>query len=203
MKNTILVLITMVLLTAGCTEKGVRLPIVSSGAFVEVSPSGAQTPEQRGAYLVSIMGCHDCHTPWKMGPAGPEPDMDLALSGHPEQIGPIPATPKLEGPWVWSGAGTNTAFAGPWGVSYTMNLTPDENTGIGIWTPELFIKTIRTGKHWGTSRPIAPPMPWTVYRNASDEDLKAIFAYLRTLKPITNHVPDYQPPDAAPATAGQ
>ena len=203
MKNTILVLImiTIALLASGCLEQGTTMPVLASNVGVIPASPQKQTPEKRGEYLVSIMGCHDCHTPWVMGPKGPEPDMTRALSGHPEQIGSISARPKFEGEWVWSGAGTNTAFTGPWGVSYTMNLTPDENTGIGIWTEDLFLKTIRTGKHWGTSRPIMPPMPWTVYRNATDEDLKAIYAYLRTIKPITNHVPDYEPPDAAP-TAG-
>jgi hypothetical protein len=129
-----------------------------------------------------------------MGEHGPEPDMSRALSGHPEQIGPLPAAVHSTGAWVWSGAGTNTAFSGPWGVSYTANLTPDQNTGLGIWTEEMFIKTIRTGRHMGVSRPINPPMPWSVYRNATDDDLKAIYAYLRSLKPVTNHVPDYQPP---------
>jgi len=147
----------------------------------------------RGEYLVKTMGCHDCHTPWKLGPHGPEPDMARALSGHPEQIGRLPARPG-SGPWVWSGAGTNTAFAGPWGVSYTANLTPDQNTGLGIWTEEMFVKTIRTGRHMGVSRPINPPMPWPAYRNATDEDLHAIYSYLRTLKPIVNHVPEYQEP---------
>ena len=72
------------------------------------------------------------------------------------------------------------------------NLTPDQNTGLGFWTEEMFIKAIRTGRHMGVSREILPPMPWTAFRNASDEDLKSIYAYLRTLKPIVNHVPDAQ-----------
>jgi len=148
----------------------------------------------RGAYIVNTSGCHDCHTPWKMGPKGPEPDMTLALSGHPESL-KMPPPPKLnDGSWVWTGAGTNTAFAGPWGVSYTANLTPDELTGLGIWTDDLFIKTIRSGRHWGTSRPILPPMPWSVYSNLTDEDLRSVFAYLRTIKPIKNHVPEPLPP---------
>lgn len=150
----------------------------------------------RGKYLVSSVGCHDCHTPWKMGPKGPEPDMTLALSGHPESF-KLPPPPKLgNGPWVWTAVGTNTAFAGPWGVSFTANLTPDKLTGLGIWTEDTFIKTIRTGKHWGVSRPILPPMPWSVYRNMTDEDLKSVFAYLRTIKPIKNHVPEPLPPPA-------
>lgn len=151
----------------------------------------------RGKYIVDTAGCHDCHTPWKVGPNGPEPDMTLALSGHPEGM-KLPPPPKLgNGPWVWTAAGTNTAFAGPWGVSYTANLTPDRMTGIGIWTEDIFLKTIRTGRHWGVSRPILPPMPWTVYRNMTDEDLKSVFAYLRTVKPIRNQVPEPLPPPPA------
>jgi hypothetical protein len=150
----------------------------------------------RGQYIVNTAGCHDCHTPWKVGPKGPEPDMTLALSGHPESM-KLPPPPKLgNGPWVWTAAGTNTAFAGPWGVSYTANLTPDKLTGLGIWTEDIFIKTIRTGRHWGVSRPILPPMPWSVYRNLTDEDLKSVFAYLRTVKPIKNQVPEPVPPPA-------
>ena len=161
-------------------------------AAAENAGSSTQAVE-RGKYLVSIMGCHDCHTPFKLGPNGPEPDMARALSGHPEQVGALqPAA--VGGTWGWAGAPTNTAFSGPWGISYTANLTPDQNTGLGIWTEDMFMRAIRLGKHMGTSRPIMPPMPWPMYRNATDQDLRAIFAYLRTLEPITNHVPDYQPP---------
>src|SRR4051794_22258765 len=151
----------------------------------------------RGQYLVTIMGCHDCHTPLKMGPKGPEPDFSRALSGHPEQMGSL-APAKLPAPWMWAGAPTNTAFAGPWGVSYAANLTPDQNSGMGIWTEEMFVKAIRTGRHMGTSREILPPMPWPAFRNANDEDLKSIYAFLRSIKPVTNHVPDVQ---EAPAVA--
>lgn len=143
----------------------------------------------RGEYLVTIGGCNDCHTPWKMGMNGPEPDMSRALSGHPQNV-PMPTPPKGSASWNWSGAATNTAFAGPWGVSFARNLTPDELTGIGIWTEEMFITTIRTGKHWGVSRPILPPMPWFNYAKMKDEDLRAVYAYLRTLRPVKNQVPD-------------
>jgi cytochrome c553 len=153
---------------------------------------------ERGEYIVMTSGCHDCHTPWKMGAEGPEPDMSLALSGHPESL-VMPQAPDLgQGAWVWAGSGTNTAFAGPWGVSFTANLTPEPLTGIGIWTEDIFIKTIRSGRHWGVSRPILPPMPWQVYRNLTDEDLKSVFAYLRTLKPIQNQVPEPLPPTQQP-----
>ena len=170
----------------------VALTLIAAGCSTPAANTSSDRA-QRGQYLVSIMACNDCHTPFKMGPNGPEPDVTRALSGHPEQIGPLPAAAAAE-PWLWAGAATNTAFTGPWGVSYTANLTPDQNTGLGIWTEEMFIKAIRTGKHMGTSRDILPPMPWPMYRNATDEDLKSIYAYLRTLKPIVNHVPDIQPP---------
>jgi cytochrome c553 len=144
---------------------------------------------ERGAYLVKLMVCNDCHTPWKMGPQGPEPDMTRELSGHPQDLTMPPAPALGEGPWVWAGAGTNTAFAGPWGVSFTANLTPDPETGLGKWTEETFIQALRTGRHEGQGRPILPPMPWPWFGQASDEDLRAIFAYLQSLPPIKNRVP--------------
>ncbi len=148
--------------------------------------------EARGKYLVNAIGCTDCHTPLKMGPKGPEPDMTRFLSGHPERVGPLKAVAP-RGPWLWAGAATNTAFSGPWGISYAANLTPDQNTGLGIWTEDMFVKALRTGRHMGVSREILPPMPWTALRTLSDDDLRSIYAYLRTLKPVTNHVPDAQP----------
>ena len=153
---------------------------------------------ERGKYLVSIVGCNDCHTPLKMGPKGPEPDMSRYLSGHPEQMGALSAVAP-RGPWLWAGAATNTAYSGPWGISYSANLTPDQNSGLGIWTEEMFVKALRTGRHMGVSREILPPMPWPALRNATDEDLKSIYAFLRSIKPIVNHVPDVTPPAAAVA----
>lgn len=145
---------------------------------------------KRGDYLVNSMGCGDCHTPMKMGPNGPEHDMDRFLSGHPagEQLPPPPAP---SGPWIISVSATGTAWSGPWGISYTQNLTPDPETGVsGTYTEEQFIMTIREGKKQGRGRAILPPMPWPVIRNLTDDDLKAIYAYLKTVKPVKNRVPD-------------
>jgi mono/diheme cytochrome c family protein len=175
---------------AGCSDR--------TGS-VKVSAADQSARVERGKYLVTMIGCNDCHTPLKMGAKGPEPDMARFLSGHPEQMGPLPAA-TAQGPWLWAGAATNTAFAGPWGVSYAANLTPDRNTGLGIWTEEMFVTAIRTGRHMGTSREILPPMPWPAFRNATDEDLRSIYAYLRSLPPVTNHVPDIQPPPAPTRT---
>lgn len=171
---------------------GWRMMSAASDAPRHSSKAPAADPAlvERGAYLVRAMGCNDCHTPWKLGPRGPEPDMSRALTGHPADV-VMPPPPRLpEGPWTWLGAATNTAFAGPWGVSYTANLTPDRLTGIGIWDEQLFIKTLRTGRHWGTSRPILPPMPWQNLAGLTDEDLSSIYTYLRSIKPIHNQVPE-------------
>ena len=175
-----------------------------AGATAEAAPEdSSQSAVERGQYLVTVAGCNDCHTPFKMGPKGPVPDMSRMLSGHPESLR-MPPAPAAQGPWIWSGAATNTAFAGPWGVSYAINLTPDENTGIGVWSEDTFVKTLRTGRHWGVARPILPPMPWQNYSRMSDEDLKAIYAYLRSIPSVHNRVPEAvvaPPPPAAPEAA--
>ena len=167
-----------------------------------LSAAPAESPAagdvKRGAYVVSIASCNDCHTPLKMGPKGPEPDLTRMLSGHPADM-VMPPAPKPTGAWLWSGAATNTAFAGPWGVSYAINLTPDA-TGLGNWTEAMFVEAMRTGKHGGVGRPILPPMPWQALAAMTDADLKAVFAYLRSIKPIKNVPPPAMvapPPPAA------
>lgn len=172
------------------------ITIMAACMILAVSITGARsasrahdTRVERGAYLVTISGCNDCHTPFRMGPKGPEPDMSRMLSGHPRSL-VMPTPPAGKGPWIWSGGATNTAFAGPWGVSYARNLTPDQVTGIGVWSEEMFVNTIRSGRHWGVGRPILPPMPWFNYARMTDEDLKSVYAYLRTIKPVKNEVPD-------------
>lgn len=159
----------------------------------QASSASRADPVERGRYLVSVLGCHDCHTPWKMGEKGPEPDMSRMLSGHPQGRKLKPAE-KLGDGWMYAGSETNTAFSGPWGVSYAMNLTPEPLSGIGIWTEDMFVRAIRLGKHWGQSRRVMPPMPWQVYRNLTDEDLHAVWSYLRTIPPVENRPPDYDPP---------
>jgi hypothetical protein len=171
--------------------------VLFCGALVLPTLAEAQSPPDnvaRGKYLVSTAGCHDCHTPWVMGPKGPEPDMTRALSGHPAGMH-MPPAPKLPEPWLMSTAATNTAFAGPWGVSFTANLTPDE-TGLGKWSQKNFVDTIRTGRHMGRGRPVLPPMPIPVYNNFTDADLEAVFAYLQSIPAVKNKVPDPLPPVA-------
>ncbi len=153
---------------------------------------------ERGKYLVTaVAGCGDCHTPWKMGERGPEPDMSRMLSGSPE--GMIMKQPKLDMPWMAAISATFTAFSTPVGIAYSKNLTPD-TSGIGKWDETMFILALRNGKHLGNGRPIMPPMPWQNFKNMTDDDLKAIWAYLRSIPPIKNNVPEAvmapPPPDA-------
>lgn len=150
----------------------------------------------RGEYLVNAGSCNDCHTPWIMGPKGPGPDVTRLLSGHPADM-PAPEIPEgVLAPTKWGVLATPsmTAWAGPWGVSFAANLTPDEITGTGAWTETAFIKAMRTGKHLGAGREILPPMPWPNIGKLNDDDLKAIFAYLHSIKPISNQVPEPIPP---------
>lgn len=171
---------------------------LSLGALVlaacgDVASDATESPVARGKYLVASIGCSDCHTPLKMGPSGPVRDPSKFLAGHPESA-KLPPPPKVNMPWMMVADATGTAFAGPWGITYATNLTPDRNTGIGIWTEEMFVRALREGKHMGTSRPILPPMPWEMYKNLTEADMRAIYAYLRTIPSVSNRVPDYQPP---------
>jgi len=180
---------------------GAAAAIAWTSAGSKAARAAAPKPEEaaaarvaRGKYLVGAIGCGHCHSPKVMGPNGPVEDHSRLLSGHPEGSA-LPQAPKPDGPWIATAAWDLTAWSGPWGVSYAMNLTPDENTGIGSWSEETFVKALRTGKHMGVSRPILPPMPWDSFRNFSDEDLKSMYAYLRSIPPIHNRVPDpIEPP---------
>lgn len=186
----------VLVLLAGCQ------PAPENKQKLEATAAPAQSPVERGKYLVTVGGCHDCHTPKTFGPNGPEFDMTRQLSGNPagSKVAKVPAT--LIGPEGWGTVASNhlTAWAGPWGVSFAMNLTPDKDTGLGSWTEAMFTKAIRTGKHQGapSGRDILPPMPWNWYRNWTDDDIKAVFAFLQSLPPIKNAIPDPLPPDKVP-----
>ena len=187
MKRNVTTTTLMVLAIAAFSGAMLRA-IGTEGQDAAGTAAQKKTRIDRGSYLVGMMGCNDCHTPWKMGPKGPEPDMTRALTGHPQDV-VLPPAPAASGPWIWHGAATNTAFAGPWGVSFTANLTPDKETGLGSWTEEMFIATMRTARHQGKGRPILPPMPVKMIGKATDEDLKSIFAHLQSLAPVKNKVP--------------
>lgn len=144
----------------------------------------------RGAYLVTISGCDDCHTPKKMGPMGPELDMDKRLSGYRMEV-PLPPvdTNVIKNGWALAN-GELTGWAGPWGASFAANISSDE-TGIGNWSEEQFKKALTQGKWKGMdgNRTLLPPMPWQNFSHMKDEDVKAIFAFLKSTKPVKNVEP--------------
>jgi hypothetical protein len=172
------------LFTAGCT---------TGPATASPSPS-----TERGRYLVATLGCGDCHSPKVMGAQGPAENPAKLLSGHPEGT-PLTPAPAPSGTWIASASLDQTAWSGPWGISFATNLTPDENTGIGSWSEDTFVKSLKTGRHMGVARPILPPMPWPAYRNLTDDDLRSIYAYLRTIPAVHNRVPEPVPPVASAA----
>lgn len=187
----------------------------ASAADEKAAKPAKKDPKQeklikRGEYLVLGGGCGDCHAPKNMTPQGPVEDHARGLSGHPAEP-KLPPAPKLPpGPWAVVASGDLTAWSGPWGVSYARNLTPDKETGIGDWSEQNFLDTIKTGKRMGKGRPLLPPMPWQVLQKLTDDDLKAIFAYLMAQPPMKNAVPEPElapPPPAAaaakPAPAGK
>jgi hypothetical protein len=170
--------------------------------------AGMQHPPQRagahggfasqvawGEHLVIIGACHDCHTPKKMTAAGPVLDTARWLSGHPAQMPGIEVDRAAMESKGYAVTWDLTEWVGPWGVSYTANLTPDP-TGIGNWSEEQFFRALREGKYKGMegSRPLLPPMPWEMYRNMTDDEIRAIFAYLKSIRPVDNLVPPPLPP---------
>jgi mono/diheme cytochrome c family protein len=149
-----------------------------------------------GKHLVIISGCADCHTPKKMTAQGPAPDLtrDLSGSSSPALI------PDIKPDQVAKGMAATvdlTAWVGPWGKSFAANITSD-STGIGNWTEQQFTDCLRKGLYKGLSgtRPLMPPMPWQDFSQMTDDEIKAVFAYLKSTKPVHNVVPQYEPPVA-------
>jgi hypothetical protein len=174
--------------------------------FFQISCTGKEEPKPltheemvaRGKYLVTFGGCNDCHTPKNYTDMGPVPDTTKLLAGYFEGTMLPKADINMLAQNGWAMTESNfTAWVGPWGISYAANLTPDKATGIGTLTEEMFIKSLREGKWMGVGRPLMPPMPWSGIGSATDEDLKCIYAYLMSIKPIHNVVPQPTPPDKA------
>ncbi len=162
--------------------------LVAFAGTARAAPTRTQIA--RGQYLVDFAACNDCHTPLKFNPEtkSPEPDMAHMLSGHP--AGAADPQGKLgdaDGALI---GGTFTEFTAPFGTIYSANLTPDKETGLGTWTVEMFIQAVRTGRHLGQGRAILPPMPWYGLATLTDEDLRAIFAYLQSIPAVHNAVPE-------------
>ena len=188
------ILISCIFLFSQCSDTG-----KDKNSLPKASYGGFDSQIKWGEHLVTICGCNDCHTPKKMTPQGPVPDESLMLSGHPEKM-PAPDVDRKEmeskGLIVTQDL---TAWVGPWGISYAANITPDA-TGIGSWQESNFITALREGKFKGmpSARNLLPPMPWQLFKEMSDDEIKAIFAYLKSIKPVKNIVPQPEPPVSAP-----
>ena len=167
---------------------------VATAATAEPAPIDTVA---HGEYLVTILGCHDCHSPKKMGPQGPELIPELMLSGYPSDrpVGKVNVEAIQEG-WALFNADL-TLGVGPWGATFAANITPDES-GIGTWTLEQFKRPPTQGRSKGleNGRMLQPPMPWFNYTTMADGDVAAIFAYLKSIKPVRNVVPTPIAPDA-------
>jgi hypothetical protein len=186
MKKTILIALSLatagITLLVSCNESVAHKEIVAT--------ISKDSLVKRGAYLVNAIGCDDCHSPKQVGPNGPEVIEELRFSGF-RSDGTTPEVNINEIKKGWAMFSPDfTSTTGEWGQSYAANITSDE-TGIGNWSEDQFMKAIREGKYKGmdNTRPLLPPMPWFMYRNFSDDDLKAIFAFLQTTKPVRNVVP--------------
>ena len=182
---TILAALILVVLLTACDQNQPEKKVLSEKEMIE-----------RGKYLITAGGCHDCHSPKVFGPQGPKIDETRILSGHPAEMQLAEFDPAILEPGKYILFTQDvTAAIGPWGASFAANLTPDNETGIGTWQPDMFINALRTGKHLGAGRPILPPMPWEMIGKLTDEDLQAMFAYLKSIPPIKNKVPDPKPLD--------
>lgn len=186
---------TAIFFTA-CSDNKQTEPAVASTTSAEKPDFGGYESQAKwGEHLVAIGGCNDCHTPKKMTAMGPVDDSTLMLSGHSEKL-PAPEVDRKamesKGLVVTSDF---TSWVGPWGISYSANLTPDE-TGTGNWTEQQFVYALRNMVSKGVpgARPLLPPMSMMPVKNMTDDELKAVFAYLRTIKPIKNNSVQPTPP---------
>lgn len=183
-------------LLSQCGQEKSSLVNSSSSSAELLAYGGFESQVKWGEHLVTVSACHDCHSPKIITPEGLVTlDSNRLLSGHPAGV-PGPNVDRAE--VQRKGLAVTdllTAWVGPWGVSYAANLTSDD-TGTGTWSEEQFMYAIRNGKFKGLagSRPLLPPMPWEMYQHMTDDELKAIFAYLKTTKPVRNVVPAAEPP---------
>ncbi len=191
----LLVLTVFIFSNCGGNKSGSDDNKKDTSVAANTSNSGFESQVKWGEHLVIISGCGDCHTPKKMTPAGPELDLSLALSGHPSNMPPPDVDRKVMEAKGLSVTNDLTSWVGPWGVSYAANITSD-STGIGNWSEAQFITCLRQGKWKGLAdgRPLLPPMPWQFFKSMSDDEIKAMFAYLKSTKPIKNAAPAPQPP---------
>jgi mono/diheme cytochrome c family protein len=164
--GTLIALSILAVAVASCT----KTPETSETAPAASADTVATA--ERGAYLVTIAACNDCHTPGSFYGA---PDFQRTLSG------------------------SELGWTGPWGTSYPRNLTPDMETGIGAWSEDDIIRALQSGVR-PDGRALNPPMPWPLYAHFTPRDVRSVAKYLKSLPPVTHRAPDVVPPGQKPKT---
>jgi hypothetical protein len=204
MKKSIFLMTTGFVMSLACfTSCSENKPDTKEAEFQPVADVksdfyGYESQVKWGEHLVTVMGCHDCHTPKKMTDKGPDLDMTLALSGHSDKMPVAEVDRKKFEEKGYVVTNDFTSWVGPWGISYAANLTSDE-TGLGNWTEDQFLYALKNKiiKGLPGSRPMLPPMAMMPFSHMRDDELKAIFSYLKTVAPIKNLVPQPTPPALA------
>lgn len=186
--RTSAMLLLLPLLISGC--KNNPKTQVQKTDTKEVSEPSDNDLQKRGEYIVNLGGCNDCHSPKELGPNGPVVIESTRLSGYPANRPVVKADPKITKEGYILFVPDLTSASGPWGVSFAANLTSDQ-TGIGNWTEENFRRALKEGRYKGLagSRMLLPPMPWQNFENVKDDDISAIFTYLKSTRPVNNIVP--------------
>ena len=188
-----------VILFLACSDNSAEKTATASAVPEKPKFGGYETQVEWGEHIVTIAGCNDCHTPKKMTPMGLAIDSTLLLSGHPENA-PAPDVDRkmLESKGMVL-TQDFTAWVGPWGITYTANLTPDPS-GTGNWTEAQFVYALKNmiSKGLPSSRHLLPPMSLMPAQDMTEDELKAIYAYLRTIKPIKNNSVQPTPPVLPP-----
>ncbi|HSC34297.1 MAG TPA: diheme cytochrome c-553 [Thermodesulfobacteriota bacterium] len=188
LKFAVFAVLALAAVAAGCNKNAAQQAAAPA-------PATAYTAAQvtRGAELVNEWKCNFCHTPELKGPDGkPMPNPERLLSGHPQDE----KVPDVADMVITSDAFMefldnldNTVWASNDTLVFSANLTPDAETGIGTWTDVEFVGTMRQGMHMGLGRRLLYPMPWQELAELPDADLISIYAYLRTIDPVSNKVP--------------
>ncbi len=155
-------------------ESEAKFPFSLIMNFIPSKPDHKEIPAKSnkteyGKYLITIAGCVECHTPMEKGKLL----MEQAYSGNQE-------------------------FILPNGIVRSANITSNTETGIGAWTEEAFLTRFKVYSdsgyvHQNVEKGFNTVMPWTLYAKMDTTDLKAIYAYLRTLEPVNKLVVKYSP----------
>ena len=168
---------------------------VTIGNIFAEDPGSPVDMVERGKLITEIYGCVDCHSPKIKEGEFFVNDPDRLFSGHPSENKLPQFPPEIIGPDKWRGLFTDsmTAWGGPWGISYSANLTPDMETGIGKLSEKDFVSVLTLGIHSNMNRKLMQPMPWKEISQLDDNNLKAIYHYLKSVKPVKNKVPESVP----------